>query len=496
MNRKISFLVALLTLAVSLCSCSGIKQQQCTVNCGGAGGNLTLTLFDAPPAGVSFITLNMPISLISLTPTTGADVNLLSTSTTFELTRLQSDSTGLGTFAVPAGTYTTLKVFETNSPSGVWFNGSATSILGCNPNTICNFAGGAQGQLTIDLTKVTGLSAQGLVVTSGENISLGIELNLNTALTATNGLDFDLKQTGALTAVTLPRTGQSSGTIDTVQDFLGKVTAVSGGKITLQNNAGITLIGTASSTTTTFDPPPPVPNPGTTPCGGNFNLACVAVGQTLSVDGNVAADGTIALTNVDFLDIPAADEVQGTIFLTNTPGKFTLIVNDKIQTSTNAVLTPVGPGFTINVTPDTVAPVIFAVDTSNLVASVPAGFLDASDIQNGQNVLVHVKSVTAAGQGTLINIVADRLLLRFSRLTGSITSISGPVFLVSNLQSFFAPPAATFGVQTFSPQTTFDNVIGGSINGLTVGDSVSVRALFLNPSKVQQAFLAASVRKH
>ncbi|HXL21990.1 MAG TPA: DUF4382 domain-containing protein [Candidatus Dormibacteraeota bacterium] len=494
MNRKNSFLFALLALvALSLSSCSGIKQQVCTVNCNVAGNaNVTLTLFDAPPAGVSFITLNMPISLISLTPTTGADVNLLSTSTTFELTRLQSDSTGIGTFQVPAGTFTKLNIFVTNSPSGVWFNGSGSTIIGCNTLTICNFAGGAQGQLSIDLTKVAGLSGQGLVLTSGENTSLGIELNLNKALTATGGLSFDLKQTGALTAITLPRTGQPSGTIDTLQDFLGKVTAVSGGKITLQNNAGLTFIGTASSTTTTFDPPPLPPTPA--PCGGNFNLACVAVGQTLSVDGNVAADGTVALTNVDFLDIPASDELQGTIFHTTTAGKFLLIVNDKIQTSANAVLTPVGPGFTLNVTLDPAA--TFAVDTSNLGITNPAGFLDATDISDGQNVLVHVKSATPAAAGVLVNVLADRMVLRFSRLTGTVATISGNVLTIQNFQSFFGTPNVPPQVQTFVPQTNFDNVTGGNIGGLSVGDSVSIRALFLNPTKVSQPFLAATVRKH
>ena len=490
MNRKLFFAFTL--FAVFLSSCSGVKTQPCVVNCVVNGNaNVTLTLFDAPPAGTSFITLNMPISLITLTPTTGADVNLLSTPTTFELTRLQSDSSMIGTFQVPAGTYTKLNIFETNSPSGVWLNNSGATIIGCNTATICNFAGSAQGQLSIDLTKVAGLSAQGLVVTSAQNTALGIEINLNTALTATGGLSFDLKQVGALTAVALPRTGQASGTVDTVEDFLGKVTAVSAGKITLQNNAGVTLVGTTSNSTT-FDAPPPPVGGAAAGCGGNFNAACVAVGQTLSVDGTVAATGAVTLTNVDFLDIPASDEVQGTIFFTSTPGKFLLVVNDKIQTSTNALLTPIGAGFTVNVTLDPVA--TFAVDTSNLgISQTPVGFQAPTDIENGQNVLVHVKSTS---QTTLVNILADRVVLRFSRVTGTVNTISGNVFKIQNIQSFFGTPLLPPGVQTFVPQTTFDNATGGTINGLTVGDSVSIRALLLNPILVQQPFLAANVRKH
>src|SRR5215475_13524797 len=116
---------------------------------------------------------------------------------------------------MPASTYTKLNILETNSPSDVWLNNSESSVIGCANATICNFSGGAQGQFTLDLTQVAGLSAQGLVVTSGQNVSLGIELNLNNALITTGGLELDFNQTGALKVVNLPRTGQASGTFDT-----------------------------------------------------------------------------------------------------------------------------------------------------------------------------------------------------------------------------------------------------------------------------------------
>jgi hypothetical protein len=490
MHQKNASLLVLSAAALALSSCSGRPVQNCP-SCPPTGnGNVTLTLFDAPPAGLSFILMNLPISLISLTPSSGADVNLLASATTFEVTRLQSDTTSIGTFQVPVGTYTTLNIFETDAPAGIFFNNSGASVSGCSNATICNFSGGAQGQISIDLTKVSGLSAQGLVITSGQNVALGIDLTLNTALTTTNGLTFDLKQPGALNVVALPRPGQASGTVDTVDDFLGKVTAVSSGMITLQNNAGVTLVGTTGASTT-FVPPPP-PNPVVTiPCGGTFNLACVAVGQTMSVDGTIASNGNITFTNVGFLDIPATDELQGTIFFTSTPGTFMLVVNDKIQTSTNAALTTVTAGSQVNMTIDPSA--TFVVDTSNLGITTPAGFADASDIQNGQNVFVHIKSATQGS--SLVNVVADRLVLRFARLTGSVFSVSGNVFTIQNFQSFFGTPVTSPGVQTFLPQTVFDTP-SGDISTISSGENVSIRALFLNPSKVQQPFLALKVRKH
>ena len=125
----------------------------------------------------------MPISLISLTPQTGADVNLATTTATYEITRLQSDSTVIGTFQIPAGTYTKLNFFVTgNAPTSVWINASNATINGCLPLQVCHLAGTSQGQISVDLVKALG--GQGLVLAKGQNIGLGVEFNLNNAITA------------------------------------------------------------------------------------------------------------------------------------------------------------------------------------------------------------------------------------------------------------------------------------------------------------------------
>jgi hypothetical protein len=212
------------------------------------------------------------------------------------------------------------------------------------------------------------------------------------------------------------------------------------------------------------------------------------VGQTLSVDATVALDGTLALTNVDFVDLPATDEIEGTIFLTPTPGTYLLVVSDKTLTSANVILLPVGSGTRVNFTLDVLAK--FFIETSNLPDFNPFGFSSSSDILNGQRVLARVKSGSVT-QGTLVNFVADRLVLRFSRLTGTVATVSGNVFTMQNLPSFM-PFIIAPQVQTFIPQTTFDGVADiTGLNGVTT--PVSIRALFLNRP---QPFLAAKVRKH
>jgi uncharacterized protein DUF4382 len=488
MNRKTASLLGLLPLALLFTSCSGLPVQNCpSNNCNQTGNaNVTLTLFDAAPANADFVNFNVPISAITLTPQTGADISIFSpaTPTIFEITNLQSDSTLIGTFQIPAGSYTSIN-FLVGAAFAVFANSSTSAIGNCNPLSVCHLASGAPGQITVTFTPA-------LSVAGNQNAAVGVEFNLNNAITSQNGITIDLKQPNVITIVSLPRTGQASGTVDTVEDFVGVVKTISGSTLTLQNDAGTTFTGTIGASTT-FNPPPG----GSSACGGVFDQACVAVGQTLSVDANVSVSGAISITNIGFLDLPAIDEIEGTIFPTTTQGTFIMAVDHKIlaANSTNStILGPVGSGTTLNLILDTSGgsgSVGFLIDTNKLPISSSLGFLDFTDLITGQRIMAHVKSVTS---GTLLNVTTDRLVLRFSRITGTVGTISSSIFALQTTPPYLgllAPPQ----VQTFVPQTIFDGVsdITG-LNGVTT--PVSIRALYLNPAKTSLPFLAAKVRKH
>jgi hypothetical protein len=241
MNSKRAFFILIIlgiSAIFSLTSCSGLNSAGCTVNCGGGGGggtaDVTLTLSDTPPVGALFLNFNLPISSISLTPSGGgAAISLLSTPTTYETTHLMSDSTFVSTSQVAAGTYTSLNITFTNSPSSVWFNGSNSTILGCNAGAVCNLSGGAPPQIGIDLTKAIG--ATGLVLTSNQNLGLNLEFNLSNAISTTGGIKLDLTQPNVFTLATLPRANQNTGTLDTIQDFTGIVTAKTSSTLTVKS---------------------------------------------------------------------------------------------------------------------------------------------------------------------------------------------------------------------------------------------------------------------
>lgn len=490
MKAKTSTLLLSLGVLLTLTSCSGLKTSVCTVNCGGGGGtaNVTLTLFDTPPAGALFLNFNIPIASMSLTPSGGgADVALLSTPTTYEMTRLQSDSSLVGTFQVAAGTYTALNIFVTNSPSSVWYNGSNSTILGCAAGAVCNLSGGAPGKISVDLTSAIGGS--GLVLTANQNIGLGIDFNLKNAITTTGGIGILLSQSNVFGVVTLPRTNQASGTLDTIQDFTGIVTAVSASSISVKSPSRGTLVATLNSSTAYVEVPT-LPNQ----CLGGPSQSCIKLNSTVSLDATIAPSGTATATVVDIIDATAVDEVEGIIYPTTTAGVYGLVVSDTAVPSSNATLTAVGPGTAIFVT-FTSAPV-FTIDSKDFPISSSTGFLGTGDIVSGQQVRVQVASLSTLNGLTLVT--GSAAILRFTRLTvrvGTTTPTSSVLYLDNaTINPFYGNFLTEPQVQTYSPQTIMDGT--ANLNALAAGNSVSVSALFLNPSKVLAPFIATKIRKH
>src|SRR5208283_5963987 len=217
MNSKRALLILGISAIFALTSCSGVKNV-CTTNCTVSGNaKLNLTLSDTPPAGVSVISFTLPISGISLVPSSGSAVSVYSGGS-FELTRLQSDSAPVAIgVSVPEGSYTAIMV-TLGTSSGLFVNasgGSITSSAGtCVANAICALPAGAATTITITFPSTLTLSAN-------QTQWIGLDFNLNNAITTANGITVDFGQTGVLTAKTTPRTNVPSGYVDSIDDFTG-----------------------------------------------------------------------------------------------------------------------------------------------------------------------------------------------------------------------------------------------------------------------------------
>jgi len=476
MKRFSLSLSILLVLAVFLLnSCSGLPGGTTTPPPGNA--NFTVTVTDAPPTGVSFVSFNVPITSASLTSSTGAIVNVVTPSTPIllDMIRLQSDSAALGTFQIPADTYTKLTI-TLGVVNATFANTTSATVGSCVAGDVCFLNSGTPGAQIITF-------ASPITVIGNANVGLNVDFNLNNAVTTANGVTIDFTQANILT---IPNAPVTTGNLNAIEDFTGVITTFTGNNVTITSGTRGVLAGTVTSTTT-YTGISQGSNPA---CGGTPNFQCLNTSKTVSVDGTLSVSGVVTITEVDFLDTPDVDEIEGVIYPTSTAGVYNMIVSDKVNVSNNALLTALSAGAKIAVTLDT--SVEFDVDTRSLLVSTPSGFTSSSDLAAGQEVMVHVKSATS---GTLLNVLTDRIVLRYSRVTGLVNTVRGNTFtyqqasLPAFLGAFTTPPT----VNTVTGVTTFDGVT--DIAGLSNNDSVSVRALYLHTNTVQP-FQAAKVRKH
>jgi hypothetical protein len=218
------------------------------------------------------------------------------------------------------------------------------------------------------------------------------------------------------------------------------------------------------------------------------------VNQTLvSVDATVSTSGILSLLSADLLDASPRDEVEGTLINNGTLGQFFLVVANKEVASGNGTLSAANPGDVFLVTLNNPT---FIVDLGEFFnnASLPPGavtplFASEADLVNGQDVMVHVTAATGAASTGNQAITSDQVRLRFTRTTGTVQTVSGQSFSISNLPPFLGFVTNPL-VNTIIGTTNFDGVT--DINSVTTGQSVSIRALLLNNSTY--SFYAAKVR--
>ena len=487
MKRNAALGIALAISMIALVGCSGVPHG--TTGGGGGGGgsqnaSLAVTLTSKPDvtlANISVLSATVGITGITLNPSTGSAVSLTLTPTVYpvDLTRLQADTAFLGLLSLPAGTYSSASL-TFSAPTLTLDNQSGTTLNGtCLTGTICKIV------LTAGSSQVISAPFP-LTLTSGQATGISLNLNLNNAITVSSGtLALNFSAVDVVTAATLPRTGAPSGALDLIEDFVGLVTAQSGSSITVTGSDGISLTMTLPSSPTIEDPQ------GLCPA---LNATCLVANQTLvSVDATVSTSGTLTLVSADLLDATPQDEVEGTIIDTSTPGQFFLVVANKENATGNSTLSAAIPGDIFLVT---LSNPLFIVDLDEFFnnASLPPStvtplFSGEANLVNGQDVMVHVTAATGAASTGNQAITSDLVRLRFTRTTGTVQTVSGQSFAISNL-----PPYIQFVtnplVDTIIGATNFDGVT--DIGGVTVGQSVSIRALLLNNSTF--SFYAAKVR--
>jgi hypothetical protein len=231
-------------------------------------------------------------------------------------------------------------------------------------------------------------------------------------------------------------------------------------------------------------------------CTGTAN-ACVTTGSTVSLDAFLSSSGILTATEIDVLDAVAVDEVEGTIYPTSQAAVVGLIVADKVAiTSTTALAsstTTYGTGIFLTVGTAT----IYSVDTKTLSSQnlgLNGLFTGSGDLFAGQTVRVQLSNITSTSNG--ISATADNVLLRWSRLTGTVNSVAGNSFTLANIPGYINTLNPTLSltpqVITYVNATTFDGITDVSGLSATTSQLASIRALYID--RAQQPFQAAKVR--
>jgi len=404
-----------------------------------------------------------------------------------DLTRLQSDSAFLGQALanVPAGTYNKVTVGVTSAV--VTYCTDLLGTSGCDTGSV------AQVSQTTASTPAT--STFSATLAASQHAAVQIQFNFANAITISTASPqvvskVDLNAANVLTASTLAPTSSTSslatGQLDFVEDVTGMVTAASSTSVTVKTSTRGSITATVNQSSLVL------PNCVTTP-----GLACVStVGQFASIDAALNSDGTFALLEYDPIAPTSSDWIEGIVTSTPlSPTQFQIVTNDIFLASANSLIgSNLSLGAPVQVTLAGVKP--FFVDGKGFfVVTTPftSGSTDATNIIPGQTVALHVTKFTAKNGNVLAAANVDTLVLRYTRVAGSISTVPGPTFNIQSLPPFFGP-TTSYNVQlsTGSPSTNYDGV--SSASGLTVGHTAAMRALFFGPL-FTPAFTAAKVRQ-
>jgi hypothetical protein len=486
MNPRKYLAFAVVAAVLSLSSCSGVHNR-CVTNCVGNGdAALSISISDTPPANTTILSFTLPIVGISLTSSTGAQVSVFSagSAANFELTRLQSDSDVVVTNAsVAAANYTSLAVTFA-APSGVFINASGSAVGTCAAGAVCSISGVAT-TVTVPVS---------ITLNRNANQWLDLDFNYNNAIDTSSGIAINLGLANVLAVNTSAPTGVHSGDFANVDDFTGRVTAVSGSSIKLTSTARGSLTATINSSTQVFDPQSPAQ------CSGGAALSCIRVGSIVSLQGVLTNTGVVVATSLDVIDssITPVDEVEGTIYPSTCNGgsNFGMILSDSSITTGGSPLvgSGFGTGICLTVSPTASFLVDFGILTGQPgLPATTAGFVTTNDLRAGQTVRA---KITGAASGTSgVNATATAMILRFSRLTGTVGTLSTPSFFINGLPAYITAFTVPPSVQTYTNATLFEGA--ADAGSLSPGATVSVAALFYNPiGGPIQPLQAAKVRQH
>jgi uncharacterized protein DUF5666/uncharacterized protein DUF4382 len=440
--ESITFLI-LIGLLASALGCGG----GASAAGGGGGGGATTTqvrIGDAPADRV--LMFEVTVGPISLTPSSGAAVTVLSATRRLELTHLSGTNEPLALLKVPQGSYTSGTLTVAN-PEVVFVNNLGQTVKlepAFHQAVTVNFnpaltVGTSASVVNIDLNVANSLTFDGQGNVTGVNISAGSFTFSTSAVAAENEQE--------------PEDGE-------LEDITGTVSSVSGTSFTLTVGMTGTPLTFATDANTEF-------KEGAT-------LATIT-NMVVTIEGVTRADGTLYAKEVEGVETTGM-EADGLILqVTGNPAtQLTFVADDGSGSGMDDTKT----GLTL--TADVSQNPQYKVDKGNIdtngIGGLPAppNFpFDASTVHAGQR--VEVESGNALSGNSL---VAEKVKLIQQTLSGTVSGLSGTAPTTFTLtvapDSAFAMLSGSTSVTIFwQPGTDVHNLA----HALANGDAVRVRGL-------------------
>jgi len=465
---------------------------------GSSSGNVPVSVLvtDAPAQGISVLSFQATIAAAQLNP---GNVPLITTPTTVELTRLQTDSSLItpAPINVPPGNYTSVALTLTNA--SITFQNNTGAALTVGGSACANTAICSANPTIIDMSGSATFPNSGISLAANTPAALLFDLQLANLLTSPGSpptIAVDVTAANAFTVAELA--SQQASPVAMLEDVVGvvaaPVTANGVSSFTLQTALGnynvVAGTGTSPTSFSNFT------------SGSSANFACLAANQIVSVDIALRPDGTLLATRVLFEDAATTEpEIEGMVVATTgltPPAQFRLVVLQQTPPGSVSAM-PVGSVVLVN-------PQQATFETENLVGAAATSayvysFQGIQDVIVGQELQIQRLSTSTNTQ-----IDAARIRLRSSRITANVATVGGAngfsdIFLGNGtLPAMFlnAGISQIEAIASPAPQPNAFTEFAGNATNITqiaIGNLVSVRGqLFANGAT--PALVATKVVKH
>lgn len=374
--------------ALAWTSCTGGNNMTPTTPSATAqSAMVTVNVGDDPDDRVAALEIN--ISSISLTNSSGTAVPVLTTPTQIELRHLAGTFQPIALSSVPAGTYTQANLQL-----------SSAEITTLNPAT----GKLVEQNIPVPSTPISIKFASPLVLTTqAATVNLDFNLASSVSIDASGNITFSPTIVATVSMVPTNTGDQDDAENGEVDDVVGTISNISGTSFTI--TLGQQSLTFATNSSTEFD--------------GIPGFSALTTGMIVEVRAVTQTDGTLLATKVeaeDQDDNRKDVEAQGVVAsTTGTPvTQFAIVVNERSGDDDHD-MPSLGSPLTVNVASTTQ----FKIDTDSIdltkLSFTPA--FDATSLTKGQN-------VETEGPVSNSTVTANKVRLKEQALTGTVSGFT------------------------------------------------------------------------